>query len=214
MKAGIEDGDLRHWTQQFLDNLHALQFGATVEGCKNGSDFDGRLDSLGDDGGLEMAQTAMDHAVPYYIDIRRGGNRLRLAAPQGLEQVLNGFRARAHRWQVLSRISAKVLDRVLSLVVGPLDLALPKANRRVRWERVPNFVETALLAAGAGVENEDVHLSLYRDRTVLTASLLSVTPPSRRYTSRAKSSPGLPANRLRVRECIVCARPVCCAAIA
>jgi hypothetical protein len=50
-----------------------------------------------------------------------------------------------------------VLYRVLSLVIGPLDLPFPKSTRWIVWERIPNVVQTALLAAGAGVENKHVH---------------------------------------------------------
>src|SRR5712692_8328974 len=157
MKAGIEDGDLRHWTQQFRDNVYAFQFGAIVKWRKNGNAFDRRLDLSGNDRGLEILRTAVDHAVSHNIDIGRAGNRLRLAAPQAIEQALNGFPTRAHRCLVFSGSSAGVLDRVFSLVICPLELTLPNATRWIGWERIPNVVETALLAAGAGVENKHVH---------------------------------------------------------
>src|SRR5712692_2470214 len=52
MEAGVKDRDLRHWAQQFRDDLHAFQFGAIVEGGKNGNAFDRRLDLSSDDRGL------------------------------------------------------------------------------------------------------------------------------------------------------------------
>ena len=97
MKAGVEDGDLRHWTQQLRDNVHAFEFGAIVEGRKNGNAFDRRPDLRGNERGLEMLGTAVDHAVSNNIDVGRAGKRLPLAAPQTEEQALNGFPARAHR---------------------------------------------------------------------------------------------------------------------
>src|SRR5271157_1787781 len=157
MKAGVEDGNLRHSTQQFCDDLHAFQFGTIVEWRKNGNAFDRRLDLSGHDRGLEMLRTAVDHPVSHNIDVGRAGNRLRFAAPQALEQALDGFPTRAHRLQVLSGNSMGVLYRVLSLVIGPLDLTLPNATGWLVWECIPNLVETALLAAGAGVENKHVH---------------------------------------------------------
>src|SRR6266851_4611984 len=157
MKAGIEDGDLRHWTQQFRDNVYAFQFGAIVKWRKNGNAFDRRLDLSGNDRGLEILRTAVDHAVSHNIDIGRAGNRLRLAAPQAMEQALNGFPTRGHRCPVFPGNSARVLYRAFSGVAGPLDLTFPNATRWIGGDRIPNFVETALLAAGAGVENKHIH---------------------------------------------------------
>src|ERR1019366_8038844 len=131
MKAGVEDRDLRHWTQQFRDHLHTFEFGAIVEWRKDGNAFDRRLDLGGNDRGLEILRTAVDYAMPHNIDVGRAGNGFRLAAPQALEQALNGLRTRAHRWQVLPGSSAGVLYRVLSLAVDPLDLTLPNASRRI-----------------------------------------------------------------------------------
>ena len=101
-----------------------------------------------------MVRTAVDHAVSHDIDVGRFGNRLRLAAPQALEQALNGLRARARRGQVLSETPREFLIEYSALPSSPLDLPLPNASRRILWERISNFVETALLAAGAGVENK------------------------------------------------------------
>ena len=95
----------------------------------------------------------MDHPVSHHIDVGRAGNRLRLAAPQTEEQALNGFPARAHRRLVFSGNATGVLDREFSLVIRPLDLTLPNTSRWIVGEGISNFVETALLAAGAGVEN-------------------------------------------------------------
>ena len=81
MKAGVEDGDLRHWAQQFRDNLHAFQFGAIVERRKNGNAFDRRLDFRSNERGLEMLRTAVDNPVSHNIESRRSGKRLLLAAP-------------------------------------------------------------------------------------------------------------------------------------
>src|SRR5437660_713401 len=157
MKAGVEDSDLRHWTQQFRDNVYAFQFGSIVQRCKSGNAFNRRLDLRGNDRGLKMLRSAVDNSVSHDIYIGRAGNRLRLAAPQAVEQALNGFPTRAHRCLVFSGNTARVLYRAFSAVAGPLDLTFPNATRWIGWERIPNFVETALLAAGAGVENKHVH---------------------------------------------------------
>src|SRR5450759_5014863 len=157
MKAGVEDGDLRHWTQQFRDNLHAFQFGAIVEWRENGNAFDRRLDLSGHDRRLEMSRTAVDNPVSHYIDIGRAGNRLRLAAPQALEQAFDGFTTRGHRCLVFPGNSARVPYRAFRGGAYPLDPTLPNATRWIVWERISNFVQAALLAAGAGVENKYVH---------------------------------------------------------
>src|ERR1035441_8736160 len=139
MKASVEDGDLRHRTQQFRDNLHAFQFGAIVEGRKNGNVFDCRLDLSGHERRHEMLRTALDHPVSHNIDIGRPGNRSRVAAPQALEQALDGFSTRAHRCQVFSGNTAGILYRVFSLVIYPLDLPFPNATRWIVWARTPEF---------------------------------------------------------------------------
>src|ERR1035437_10113779 len=163
MKAGVEDRDLRLWAEQLRGDLHAFQFGVIVEGRKRGNAFDRRLDLSRYDRGLEMLRPAVDHPVSDNIDFGRAGNHLRLAAPQVLEPALDVFPARAARRYVLSGNSAGSLDRVLRLVIfiviiiGPLDLPFPNRRRWVVRERIPNFVETAFLAAGTGVENKHVH---------------------------------------------------------
>src|SRR5260370_10653054 len=157
MKAGVEDGDRRHWTQQFRDKVYAIQFCAIVKWRKHGNAFDRRLDLSGNDRGLEILRTAVDHAVSHSNDIGRAGNRLRLAAPQAMEQALNGFTTRGHRCPVFPGTSARVLYRAFSAVAGPLDLTFPNAIWWIGGDRIPNFVETALLAAGAGGENKHIH---------------------------------------------------------
>src|SRR5450631_617450 len=151
MEAGVENGDLRHWTQQFRDDLHAFQFGATVERRKNGSLFDRRLNLSGHDRRLEMLHATVNHPVPHHINIGRAGNRLRLAAPQTLQQALNRFATRARRCQVFCANAMRILDRGLSLVIYPLDLPLPSTGGWIVWQVSPNLVKTTLLAAGAGV---------------------------------------------------------------
>ena len=89
MKTSVEDGDLRHWTQQFCDNLYAFQFGAIVQRRKSGNAFDRRLDLRGNDRGLKMLRSAVDNSVSHDIYIGRAGNRSRLTAPQAIEQALN-----------------------------------------------------------------------------------------------------------------------------
>src|SRR5208283_5797350 len=158
MEAGVKDSDLRHRTQQFLDNLHAFEFGAVVERRKNRNAFDRRLDFGSHQRGLEMVWTTVDYAVPHYIDFGRIGNRLRLSGPQALEQGADGFPAGRHACQLfLSGNPSEILYRVLSLAIDPLDLAFPNAIWWIGWELISNFVETTLLAAGAGVENEHFH---------------------------------------------------------
>src|SRR5208337_2026664 len=171
MKTGVEDGDLRHWTEQFGDNLHAFEFGAIVEGRKNGNAFDCRLNLSGHERRHEMLRTAVDHPVSHNIDIGRPGNRSRVAAPQAMEQALDGFAPRAHRCQVFPGNSAGIFYRVLSLVIYPLDLPFPNRSRWIVRERVSNFVETTLLAAGTGVENKHVHSKLSRFGPQVTLSL-------------------------------------------
>jgi len=105
-----------------------------------------------------MVWTAVDYAVPHHIDFGRIGNRLRLSAPQALEQAADGFSAGRHACQLfLSGNSSGILYRVLSLAIDPLDLPFPNAIWRIGGELVSNFVESTLLAAGAGVEDEHLH---------------------------------------------------------
>ena len=104
-----------------------------------------------------MLRAAVDNPVSHNIDSGRAGNRLRLAAPQRVEQALDRFPTRGHRCLVFPVNSAGVPYRAFSGVARPLDLTLPNATRWIIWERIPNFVETALLAAGTGVENEHIH---------------------------------------------------------
>src|SRR5258708_17596906 len=148
MKAGVKDGDLPHWTQQFRHDFHAFQFAAIMERRKSGNTFNRGLDLIGNDRGFEMLRTTVDDPMSHNIDIGRARNRLCLAAPQVMEQALNGFPTRNHRYKLFSRNSAGVLYRVFSLAICPLELTLPNATRWIGWERIPNFVETALLAAG------------------------------------------------------------------
>src|SRR5208282_1486659 len=134
--------------------------------------------------------------MSHHIDIGGRADHPRLAAPQTLQQALDRLRARPRRNHMPARNPTRVLDRKLRFVSGPLDLALPKTSRRIVGQRLSNFVETALLAAGAGVENEHLH------RHELPG------------ISMAKSSPGFPAYRPHARECTACAPPVCCAGTA
>ncbi len=157
MKAGVEDGDLRHRTEELGDDFHTLEFGAIVERGKSGNIFNRRLDFGGHDCRFEILRAAMHHAMANHIDFRKAGNCLGLAAPQTLEQAFDRFAARLDGSQIVDRDTIGVLDRILSLIVDPLDLPLPKAIRGIVRERVSNFVETALLAAGAGIENQDFH---------------------------------------------------------
>src|ERR1039457_5922167 len=132
MKTGVEDSNLRHWPQQFRDNLHALQFSPIVEWRKNGDAFDSRLDFGGHHRRQEILRTAVHHPMSYNVDLGRAGNRLRFAAPQAQEQALKGVPARPRRWKnFLSRSSAGVLDRVFRLAIGPLNPTLPNTIRRI-----------------------------------------------------------------------------------
>src|SRR5260370_8842115 len=154
MNAGGAGGDLRHRPQQFRDNVYAIQFCAIVKWRKHGNAFDRRLDLSGNDRGLEILRTAVDHAVSHNIDIGRAGNRLRLAAPQAMEQALNGFPTRGHRCPVFPGDSARVLYRAFSAVAGPLDLTFPNAIWWIGGGRFPHYFITALLAAGAGRDDK------------------------------------------------------------
>src|ERR1700690_1051239 len=157
MKTGIEYCNLRHWAQQFRDNLHAFEFRAIVERSENGNAFDRGLDLGGDHCRFEVLRATVDHPVPHDIDFRRAGNCLCLSPPQGLEQALDGFDARVHRCLVLYGDTARVLDGIVGLVIPPLNLAFPGANGWVIGDRLSNFVETTLLAAGIGVKDEYFH---------------------------------------------------------
>src|SRR5450755_2341413 len=95
MKAGIENSDLRYRPEQLGDDLHAFEFSAIVKRRKNGSVFDGRFDVRRDYSRLEIVRAAMDHPVPHNIDCGRPRNGLCLAAPQTLEETLDGL---ATRW--------------------------------------------------------------------------------------------------------------------
>jgi hypothetical protein len=99
----------------------------------------------------------VDHTVPYNIDFGGAGNRLRLTAPQSLEQARDGFTARIGRRQILYGNSVGILDRKLGPAVDPFDLTLPSTIRWIFGQRIVDFVETALLAAGTGVENKHFH---------------------------------------------------------
>jgi len=71
MKTGIENSDLRYRSQQFRDNLHALQLGSIVEWRKNRNTFDRLLDLGGHHCGLEMMRAAVDHPVSHQINVGR-----------------------------------------------------------------------------------------------------------------------------------------------
>src|SRR6266700_5514966 len=96
MKACVKDRDLRHWAQHFRNDLHTFQFGAIVERRKNRSAFDRRLDLSGYERRLEVLRTTVDDPVSHNMDGRRTGNYLRVAAPQSLEQALEGVAPRGH----------------------------------------------------------------------------------------------------------------------
>ena len=94
MEAGIEDGNLRHRSEQFLNDLHAFQFSAIVKRSKGGDLGDRRFDLGRDHDGIFILGTAVDDAVPNNINLRRRGNSPRVAAPKTTEQVLDGLGAR------------------------------------------------------------------------------------------------------------------------
>ncbi len=129
MKAGVEDGDLRHRTQQFRDNLHAFQFGAIVERREDGNAFDRRLDLSGNERRLEMLRTAMNDAVSDNVDIGRAGNRLRIAAPQAIEQALDRFSTRTRRSHVLSARLHQSSGSKIAPAHRPIQSSPPNSQR-------------------------------------------------------------------------------------
>src|SRR5271157_1653407 len=138
MKAGVEDGDLRHWPQQFRDNLHTLKFSAIVERREDGNAFDRRLDLSGNERRLEMLRTAVNDAVSDNVDIGRAGNRLRGAVPQAIEQALDRFSARTRRSHFFPRDSTGVPDRKPRLLIDPFNLPLPIRSGRLPRKRISN----------------------------------------------------------------------------
>jgi len=97
MKSGIEYRHLRHIATNILDNLHAFQFGANVQGRKFGNFRNCRV-HLGRHYYwiLEMRPT-MDHAVPHCINIE--GRIYGTSAPghQRKQQMPDGLLARCDR---------------------------------------------------------------------------------------------------------------------
>ena len=153
MKTSVEDGNLRHRTQQFPNNVHAFQFGTIVERSKNGNIFDRGFDFGGDQRRFEKLRTAVDDTMPHYVNIGGAGYASRLPGPQTGEQTLYRFCTRPYGSLIFSGRSAGVLDGELSLVILPLDLPLPDAGGWIVGELIANLVNTAFLAAGTGIEN-------------------------------------------------------------
>ena len=53
--------------------------------------------------------------------------------------------------------SVRVLDLSFCDFIVPLDVAFPDRSRRIVRKILANFVKRALLAAGTGIEHQDLH---------------------------------------------------------
>src|SRR5579862_6490633 len=125
MEASVEDGNLRYGSEQLLNNCHPFQLGAIMEGSEGRHRRDGRFYFGRDDNWIFISGTAVDNAVPNHIDLRRRGDRPRVAIPKAIEQLLDGVSARTHFYAILARRPVRSLQRQFSDFPIPLNFSFP-----------------------------------------------------------------------------------------
>ena len=157
MKAGIENRDLRNGSQDTLDNLHTLHFGANMQRCKRGHAGNGRA-YLGRNGDrLLEIRSAVNDAMSYNIDLRNRSQGTHFPVTQSAQQAPDHLLTRGDLDLFFLGDSLRVLDRDGGGPAAKLDLALPQASWRMIRESRSNFVQAGFLAARTGVEYENFH---------------------------------------------------------
>src|SRR5438132_1311779 len=157
MKAGIENGDLRNRSQDALDNLHTLHFGANMQRCKRGHAGNGRA-YLGRNGDrLLETRPAVNDAMSYNIDLRNRSQSTHSPVTQRAQQPPDGLLTPGALDLFFLGDSLRVLNRNGSGAVAKLDPALPQASCRMIRESRSNFVQAGFLTARTAVEYENFH---------------------------------------------------------
>src|SRR5579863_4406115 len=131
MESGIENCNLRNWSEQFLDDFYPFQLGTIVKWSKGGNLSYGRFDLGRDQHRILVMRTAVDNAVSDHIDLRRRGNGPSVTLPKIAEQLLSGLGARASFCGLFPASPFRILDRDFSNLAIPLDVTLPLARRGV-----------------------------------------------------------------------------------
>src|SRR5271169_990482 len=148
VKRGIEDGHLRNRAEEFFDYLHTFHFGANVQWRESREALNGRSHFVGDQHGVPKMRAAMDHTVPYDIDLRSGSDCTRLPLTQRAQQMPNHLLARGDGQLFFQDDSLRVFHHYRCGIGTPLDPPLPQGGGRMRRKCCSNFVQAGLLAAG------------------------------------------------------------------
>src|SRR5207245_1244983 len=102
-------------------------------------------------------RAAMHDAVSHNVNFSKRRDGTRFTIRQSAQQMFNGFGARADFRLILVHNSVHVFDFGLRDLVVPFSFAFPKWRKRIVGRSLANLVKGALLAAGTGIEHEDLH---------------------------------------------------------
>src|SRR4029077_10223575 len=140
VKTSVENCDLTHTSEQFLDCLHALQFCTIMQRSKGRNTRDRRFYFRRDDNRVLKFWTTVHHPVSDDVNLRGRSYGARFTLPQSIQQMLDGLGTRGNLNAVFSGESALILDLRLCGLALPFDLRLPKATRRIIRQNVADLV--------------------------------------------------------------------------